>query len=138
MRRSAEQGSISLFVVVTAVALIVAVGLVVDGGGKVRALERADEGAREAARAGTQAIEIPAAVRGTGVVVDPVRAVRAARTYLAAAGIEGTVSVSRATVTVRTTVTYRPVFLGLVGVGPLAVTGEAVARPVMGSDEEVP
>ena len=54
----------SLFVIVLAVALLAAVGLVVDGGGKIRALERADETAREAARAGTQMLEVPAAVRG--------------------------------------------------------------------------
>jgi hypothetical protein len=78
---------------------------------------------------------VPAAVRGEGVVVDPGAAGRAARAYLAAAGVQGTVSVSGGLVTVSTRVEYRPVFLSLVGVGPVAVTGEASARPVMGSEE---
>ncbi|HYJ74512.1 MAG TPA: hypothetical protein VEV65_02885, partial [Kineosporiaceae bacterium] len=92
-RRHGDEGAVSLFVIVVAVALLAAVGLVVDGGGKIRALERADEAAREAARAGTQMLDVPAAVRGERVEVDPVAAGRAARTYLAAAGVEGTVSV---------------------------------------------
>jgi hypothetical protein len=137
-RRPRDEGAVSLFVIVIAVALIAAIGLVVDGGGKIRALERADETAREAARAGTQMLDVPAAVRGERVEVDPGAAGRAARAYLDAAGVEGSVSVSGALVTVSTRVVYRPVFLGFVGIGPIAVTGEASARPVMGSDEEVP
>jgi Flp pilus assembly protein TadG len=130
-----ERGTISLFVIVITVALLAAIGLVVDGGGKIRALERADEAAREAARAGSQMLDVPAAVRGERVEVDLGAAGRAARAYLAAAGVQGTVSVSGGLVTVSTRVEYRPVFLSLVGVGPVAVTGEASARPVMGSEE---
>jgi Flp pilus assembly protein TadG len=137
-RRRREEGVVSLFVIVVVVALIAAIGLVVDGGGKIRALERADEAAREAARAGSQMLDVPAAVRGDRVDVDPGAAGRAARAYLDAAGVEGAVSVSRALVTVSTRVVYRPVFLGFIGVGPITVTGEASAAPVMAGDEEVP
>jgi hypothetical protein len=138
MRASAaEEGSASLFVVVVVVALLAAIGLVVDGGGKIRALERADETAREAARAGTQMLDVPAAVRGERIRVEPGAAARAARSYLDAAGVEGTVSVRGPVVTVSTRVVYRPVFLGFVGVGPIAVTGEAFATPVIGGDQEV-
>jgi Flp pilus assembly protein TadG len=135
--RGRDDGAATLFVIVLAVALLAAIGLVVDGGGKIRALERADETAREAARAATQMLEIPAAVRGDSVTVEPAAAARAARSYLAAVGAEGTVSVSGSTVTVSTRVVYQPVFLGFVGVGPVTVTGEASARPVMNKDEEV-
>jgi Flp pilus assembly protein TadG len=138
-RRRRDEGAVSLFVIVVTVALIAAIGLVVDGGGKIRALERADEAAREAARAGSQMLDVPAAVRGERVGVDPGAAARAARAYLEAAGVEGTVSVSGAVVTVSTRVVYRPVFFGFVGIGPIAVTGGASARPVMAGDvEEVP
>ena len=41
-RRDDDRGAIALFVVVFTLALLAAVGLVVDGGGKVRALQRAD------------------------------------------------------------------------------------------------
>jgi hypothetical protein len=46
--------------------------------------------------------------------------------------------VSGALVTVSTRVVYEPVFVGFIGVGPIAVTGEATARPVMADEEEVP
>ena len=54
--RDDDRGSLSLFVVVVFVALLVTIGLVVDGGGKIRALQRADAVAAQAARAGGQAI----------------------------------------------------------------------------------
>ena len=92
-RRDDDRGAIALFVVVFTVALLAAVGLVVDGGGKVRALQRADEAAREAARAGSQMLDVPSAVRGDGLSIDPAAAARAARAYLDAAGVDGTVTV---------------------------------------------
>jgi Flp pilus assembly protein TadG len=138
-RRDDDRGAITLFVVVFTVALLAAVGLVVDGGGKVRALQRADEAAREAARAGSQMLDVPTAVRGDGVRIDPAAAARAARAYLDAAGVEGTVSVHGNVVHVATSVTYEPAFLSIAGIGPLTVTGTASARPVTGDDdEEVP
>jgi hypothetical protein len=133
-----EDGSVTLFVVVLTVALLTAVGLVVDGGGKIRALERADETALEAARAGSQVLDVPAAVRGETVSLDPSGAARAARAYLQAAGVAGTMRVSGGVVSVSTSVRYRPVFLAVVGVGPLTVTGSASARPVTTGDQEVP
>jgi Flp pilus assembly protein TadG len=137
-RRDDDRGAIALFVVVFTVALLAAVGLVVDGGGKVRALQRADEAAREAARAGSQMLDVPAAVRGNGISIDSAAAARAARAYLDAAGVYGTVTVEGSAVHVSTSVTYQPVFLGAAGVGPITVTGSASARPVTGEDEEVP
>jgi hypothetical protein len=137
-RRPGEDGAVSLFVIVVVVALIAAIGLVVDGGGKIRALERADEAAREAARAGSQMLDVPSAVRGEGVRIDPAGAARAARAYLAAAGVDGSVTVEGNAVQVSTSVTYEPVFLSVAGVGPMTVTGTASARPVAGDDEEVP
>jgi hypothetical protein len=135
-RPSPDEGSISLFMVVMAVTLLAAVGLVVDGGIKVRALQRADEAAREAARAGSQMLDVPAAVRGDAVAIDPAGAARGARSYLVAAGVEGSVRVSGNVVIVSTRVDFTPVFLAFAGVGPSTVTGTASARPV--SAEEVP
>jgi hypothetical protein len=137
-RRDDDRGAITLFVVVFTLALLAAVGLVVDGGGKVRALQQADEAAREAARAGSQMLDLPSAVRGDGVRVDAAAAARAARAYLDAAGVDGTVTVEGNAVRVSTSVTYEPVFLSFAGVGPMTVTGTASARPVAGDDEEVP
>jgi hypothetical protein len=83
-------------------------------------------------------LDVPAAVRGDGVSLDPAAAARAARSYLDAADVDGTVSVRGNAVQVSTSITYQPVFLGIAGVGPLTVTGSASARPVTSDDEEVP
>lgn len=124
-----DRGSLSLFVVVAFTALLITIGLVVDGGGKIRALQRADAVAAEAARAGGQAIVASTAVRGRGAVTDPAQARIAAQTYLASAAVPGTVTIVNGTqLRVQTSITYQPVFLGMVGVGTLTSTGEAEVR----------
>ena len=132
-----DEGSVSIFFVVAAVALIVAIGLGVDGGGKIRALQRADAVAAEAARTGGQAIQAGTAVRGQGIQADVVAAKSAAQTYLDSAGIPGVVTVTDGTtLRVQTTTTYTPTFLSIVGVGPQPVTGQAQVRLVRSLDGE--
>lgn len=127
--RDDDRGSLSLFVVVVFVALLVTIGLVVDGGGKIRALQRADAVAAEAARTGGQAIVASTAVRGRGAVTDPAAARAAAQAYLASADVPGTVTIVGGTqLRVQTSITYQPVFLGMVGVGTLTSTGDAEVR----------
>jgi Putative Flp pilus-assembly TadE/G-like len=124
-----DEGRIALLVVVLMVAVLAMIGLSVDGGGKLRALERADNVASEAARAAGQAIYAPQAIQGGDKVVDPAAAVAAAQDYLAAAGVDGTVSVAadRKHVTVRVTIVYRTVFLGVIGINTLTATRQATA-----------
>jgi hypothetical protein len=59
-----EAGSVTLFVAITVVGLLVLCGLVADGGVKLRATQRVDSVAAEAARAGGQALDVPSAVEG--------------------------------------------------------------------------
>ena len=127
--RSGDEGRIALLVAVLTFAVLAMIGLSVDGGGKLRALQRADRLAAEAARAAGQAIAAPQAIRGGDKVVDPVAAVAAAQSYLAAAGVSGTVTVSadRKQVTVTVTIVYTTVFLGLVGIEALTATRRATA-----------
>jgi len=126
-----ERGSISLFAVVLAVAMIVVIGLVVDGGAKIHAQQHAQAVAREAARAGGQAVLGPVVVRGEEAVVDPYTARAAAQDYLAAAGLPGTVTVTGGTrLHVQVTASYEPVFLSIVGIGTQQVSGQADARLV--------
>ena len=66
-----DQGSIVLWAVIGAFALLLALGLVVDGGGKLHAKQQAQLVAEEAARAAGQAVITPLAARGTAVVVNP-------------------------------------------------------------------
>jgi hypothetical protein len=128
-----DEGRIALLVTVLTLAVLAMIGLSVDGGGKLRALQRADRLATEAARAAGQAIATPQAIRGGEKVVDPVAATQAAQSYLAAAAaaddVTGSVTVSndRKQVTVAVTITYTTVFLGLIGIQTLPATRQATA-----------
>jgi Flp pilus assembly protein TadG len=122
-----ERGSVSLLLAVLAVALLAVAGLVVDGGGKVLALARADDGAAAAARCATQALDLEA-TRAGEPRVDPHTAAARARDCLHAAGLTGSVTITdtgrRLAVTAEQT--YQPVFLGAVGMDPSTVTGQAI------------
>ncbi|GAA0611725.1 TadE/TadG family type IV pilus assembly protein [Streptomyces crystallinus] len=132
--RCDDRGGIAVFVAVCVFALIGIIGLAVDGGSKMRATERADYIAGEAARAGGQAISPTDAISGTATVLDAQAAAAAAQAYLSAAGVTGTVSVSDNGTRLRVTVTgsYRTKFLPAVGIGTLSVTGHATATLLHG------
>lgn len=124
-----DRGSWSAYAVVTFAGLMLLVGLVVDGGAKIQATERAEAVAREAARAGGQAVQSGAAMRGTGAYADAAAARAAATSYLDAAGVTGTVTVvDGQTVQVTATGSAPTVFLNIVGIGEVSGTGEAEAR----------
>lgn len=132
-----ERGSVAIWMITTALAMVLLVGLAVDLSGRVHAKQRAQNIAAEAARAGGQQVQAGTAIRGQGAVVDPGPAVAAASTYLAGApGITGTVSVEGGTrVIANTETTYRTKFLSIIGVTALTVTGHAeveVNRAVQG------
>jgi hypothetical protein len=121
-------------VAVCAVALIGIIGIAVDGGSTMRATERADYIAGEAARAGGQAIDPAQAITGAAIVVDPQDAQAAAQAYLRSAGATGSVGVSGDGKTLSVTVTdsYATKFLPVVGIGHLAVTGHGEATLLHG------
>src|SRR5690348_12122181 len=129
-----DTGGVTVFVAVCVIALIGIIGLAVDGGSKMRATERADYIAGEAARAGGQAIDPTDAITGKAIVVDPQAASAATQAYLRSAGATGTVSVSGdgKTLTVTVTTTYDTKFLSVVGIGSLSVTGHAKATLLHG------
>lgn len=133
-RRWDDRGGVTVFVAVCVVALIGIIGVAVDGGGKMRATERADHVAGEAARAGGQAIDPAAAISGESIVVKPQDAVAAAQAYLHSVGATGAVSVSAdgKTLTVRTTAAYATKFMPVVGIGSMPVTGHGSARLLHG------
>ena len=128
-RRHNERGSISIWVVTATIVMMTLVGLAVDLGGQVHAQQRAHDVAAQAARAGGQEVEAAPAVEGRYVALDTAAARRAAEQYLAAAGVEGTVTITGGTtLVVRVTDIYEPTFLSMVGIGDLTVTGDASAR----------
>lgn len=139
-RADREAGSVTLFFVVASLALFAMVGLVVDGGTKIRAAQQADALAEEAARAGGQEITLPTAVRGDLAVADPHQAVAAARRYLTDNDIPGSARVADGgrTIVVAVSLTRPTVFLGMLGIDSMTVDGHAQARLVRGVTAEEP
>ncbi|MFE4413228.1 TadE/TadG family type IV pilus assembly protein [Streptomyces sp. NPDC056821] len=133
-KRLDDRGGVTVFVAVCVMALIGIIGVAVDGGSKMRAVERADYIAGEAARAGGQAIDPAEAINGTAIVVDPQDAQAAAQAYLRSAGATGTVSVSGdgKTLNVTVTGTYDTKFLSVVGISSLPVSGQGKATLLHG------
>ncbi|MFB7054199.1 pilus assembly protein TadG-related protein [Streptomyces vinaceus] len=132
-----DRGGIAIYTAIVTVALLAIIGLAIDGGGKLRATERADATAMEAARAAGQAIDPAAAVTGTAVRVDPAAAQAAAQAYLARAGTQGSAALSadgtQLTVTVHDT--YPTEFLAIAGIGSMDVTGHGSARLLYGTTQ---
>jgi hypothetical protein len=115
-------GGMSLLMLGAAVALMMILGLIVDGGAKARALDHAGAIAAETARAAA------ATYRPGDAAIDPIAADAAARDYLAAAGATGSIAVAGMTVTATATLTARTVFLPLVGIDEFTVTGDGQAQ----------
>jgi Flp pilus assembly protein TadG len=129
--RRDEAGSISIWLAVTSLAMMVLVGLAVDLGGQVHAKQRAHDLAAEAARTGGQQVQPGPAIQGRYIHVDTAAARAAAQRYLTAAGVTGTVTITGGdTITVKVTASYSPTFLTVVGIGNLTVTSDASARIV--------
>ncbi|WP_282794108.1 pilus assembly protein TadG-related protein [Streptomyces sp. CC224B] len=127
-----DQGQVTVFVVLIAVAVVMFAGLVVDGGLALAAKVRALGEAQEAARSGAQAIDL-VAYRDTGTVrLVPPEAHRRAQAYLSSTGATGTVTTTPTRITVTVTAHRRTQLLGLVGVETLTVTASGVAHPVHG------
>lgn len=122
-----ERGSITVVVAVCSIGLLAIAGLVVDGGAKVRAAQRADRIAAQAARAGGQAVDVTEVLAGGSLRVDRRAALTAAAAYLRAAGVEGSTQLvdGGSGLEVTTTTTAPTIFLGLIGVPSITVRGGA-------------
>jgi hypothetical protein len=122
-----DRGAVTLFVAIAMVGLLALAGLVVDGGAKVRAVQRADRVAAEAARAAGQAIDLAGVLEGSDVRVDRRAALVAAESYLRASGVEGSARVvdRGRGIAVTTTTSVPTVFLGLIGVPQFTIRGSA-------------
>lgn len=128
---SGERGSITAWAAISAVAMILVAGLVVDLGGQIRAEQRAHAVAAEAARVAGQQLQGSAAVRGDRAAVDVARGAAAARSYLEGADVEGNVSITGGdTITVSTSTTYTTQFLGIAGISQLPASGQAEAQTI--------
>jgi hypothetical protein len=136
-RADDERGAVAIFAVVVVFALFLGIGLVVDGGARIRALQRANAIAAEAARTGAQAIDID----GNGVghpTIQPGPACSAASTYVTNAGGQPISChlVNDTTIRVEAAVSYENVFLSLVGPPSGQETAAAQARLAFGVGSE--
>ena len=126
-----ERGSFSLLLAVLAIGLLVAIGLVVDGGRYITASQLANNAAGEAGRAAGQHITSQT-ILGQQPQVDTASAVNAAQEYLAAAGVDGTVTVNESEITITATVQRRPILLTVAGVSSITANGSATVRLARG------
>jgi len=131
-RGEGEEGTVTAFVVVFTLALVVLAGLVLDGGLALSARVRAIDDAQGAARAGAQAIDIPLYHQSGQITLDPARAVADAEGFLAQAGVAGRVAVAGETVTVSVTITEPTQILSIVGVNHLTETASGSATAEQG------
>jgi Flp pilus assembly protein TadG len=130
-----DSGRVTIFFAIIAPAWIAMLGLVVVGGGRIRAFQRADNVAAEAARAAGSAIQASTAVQGGPKLVDAAKARTAALDYLRAAGATGTVTVSadQLHLTVTAVINYaNPSGLEFIGGATWQATGVATAALLTG------
>ena len=140
--RRDERGSITPFAVIVALAILMLAALIVDGGRQLNAKGRAVAYAQEAARAGSQVVDIS----DPRLDLVPGQAMSAASEYCRQAMAADTQLIgctphmttvhddagTFAAVSVTTHVEVKSILLGLVHLDLLEATGRAVARPVSG------
>ncbi len=95
-----ERGSVSAFVAVVAVALVMVAGMAYDGGQIVAAQATARDLAAAAARAGAQELDLDSLRARGKPALDPARATEAVEAFLVQTGSTGTAVVEGASVTV--------------------------------------
>lgn len=125
--RNDERGSITPMFVVFVPALVLVIGLVVDGAGKIQANEHAQSIASGASRAAANAVASEVIVNG-GLSLDNHRAQIAAHDYIEAAGMTGTVTVTGNEIQVTVETTYATKFISIVGVTSLPAEASATAE----------
>ena len=127
---------LTLFTCILTVAMLILIGLVVDGGYVLAARRRAIDEANGAARAGAEALA-PSSYRTSGALdLDPAAADAAAQGYLAAAGHAGSVTVTGNEVTVALDFDQPMSLLRIIGIDTVNVSGRGHARSVRGIDIE--
>jgi hypothetical protein len=121
-----------------AAALILMIGLVLDGGLTLAARERALSQAQEAARAGAQAINLAIYRQNGDLVLNPAQAEGDADAYLASIGATGTAAATGGRVTVTVTIVQPMQILDAAGLHAVTVHASASAVPVRGIDGPLP
>lgn len=133
--RATDSGAASAFVVGFAIVLMVAAGLVIDGGTALNARMRVADDAEQAARAGADAIDLET-LRDTGVTtLDPALARQRVSAFLTAVGYgpgQYSVTVTGGTVTVTVSDTVATNLLSLIGIDSFPVEATASSTALTG------
>ncbi len=124
-----DRGVVSGFVVCLALTLAAASGLAIDAGRIVAAHIEVADHAENAARLGAQEVTL---IRAGLRVIDPIRARRSARSYLAEHGVEGDVVVNGRSITVTVRRQQPTVILQLLGIGLQTTSASRTATVVAG------
>ena len=134
--RRGERGVVTPFVVLITVALLVAVGLVYDGGSVLGGRREAASLAASAARIGAQAIDENVVLGGTGSLVQVGRAQALVDDYLAGTGARAEVSYDAGAnlVRVRLRMDVRLRILTITGITTRTVTATRTATPILSVD----
>jgi hypothetical protein len=137
-RGAGDRGSVTAFVAVVAVALVMVAGMAYDGGQVLAAHASARSDAAKAARAGAQEIDLVVLRQTVESTLDPAAAEAAALAYLDEAGAVGTATVEGSTVTVTVTA-VQPMHILPLPDRTVVATEEASAVEVVAGqvDEEV-
>lgn len=127
-----ERGSLTPGAVVLATALLLVIGLVVDSGRHLNALDQAGDVAAQAAHAAGQQLDTDRYGAGNGIGVNTSNAVAAAQNVLTSAGATGTVSADGDRIQISTSISKPTAFLSLIGVTTVTGTGQAEVRLAIG------
>jgi Flp pilus assembly protein TadG len=127
-----DRGSVTIWLALASVVMVVLVGVAVDLTGQVHAQQRAYDVAAQAARTAGQQVDAAEGVRGISARTNPGQALAAVRAYIEAAGMSGEASITAGGTSIEVTVsdTYETTFLSIIGISTLRVTGTAQARVV--------
>jgi uncharacterized membrane protein len=126
MKQRDEAGMVTAFVVSITAALLLFIGLVLDGGYLLAARREAIDEAEGAARAAAQAVATPA--RAGSLTLDPARAQAAVDNFLAPTGHRGVATVNGDVVVVTVSFSHPMLILGIGGLTARTVTGTGTAR----------
>lgn len=118
----------SAAVAILTLALLLVIGLVVDGGRKLNAVSQAHDIAAQAAHAAAQQVDTTTLQAGGGLGIDTTRATQAANDVLTGAGVSGSVTIQDDAIRVTATASRATTLLGLIGIATVEGTGSATVR----------